>query len=63
MLKDDADRRRRLAHDSIHRRIVVQFAFHASCPHLQTDFLPELSDLFVALKQRRALLLLDEAAA
>jgi hypothetical protein len=33
MLENDADCRRRLAHDCIHRGIVVQFAFHADCPH------------------------------
>ncbi|WP_347567213.1 hypothetical protein [Mesorhizobium sp. WSM4904] len=34
VLEDDADCSRRLAHDPVHRRIVVQFAFHAAaCPH------------------------------
>jgi len=64
VLEDDADCRRRLAHDPVHRRIVVQFAFHAVCPHLQADILSERSGTFVALKQRRRrLALLDEAAA
>ncbi|MGT2466214.1 hypothetical protein ACVOMV_16110 [Mesorhizobium atlanticum] len=38
MLENDTNSRGRLAHDPIHRRIVVQFAFHLACPHFANNY-------------------------